>query len=288
MRTIESKTEMWQSCLASPRPLGLVPTMGSLHPGHMALVEHARAECATVAATIFVNPTQFAPSEDLDSYPSSMERDLALLEQAGVDLVFTPSPTEIYPEGFNTWVDVLGPAQGVEGLHRAGHFRGVATVVAKLLNITRPDRAYFGQKDGHQTAVVRQLARDLDMMTEIVVVPTVREESGLAYSSRNAYLDSNQRTAADVIYRALTQAVNLWTSGEKQAVAIIDEVRRVLDSEPLVDGVDYVSITDAETMAEVEFVERTAMLSVAVHIGGTRLIDNVSSSGKGSQRGRLR
>ena len=192
MRVIESKTQMWQACLASARPLGLVPTMGSLHPGHMALVDRACTECATVAATIFVNPTQFGPNEDLDTYPRSMDRDLSLLEQAGVDLVFTPTSTEVYPRGFNTWVDVLGPAQGTEGLYRPGHFRGVATVVAKLLNITRPDRAYFGQKDGNQTAVIRQLVRDLDMMTEIVVVPTVREESGLAYSSRNAYLDSYQ------------------------------------------------------------------------------------------------
>lgn len=275
MRVIDSKTEMWQACLSSARPVGLVPTMGSLHPGHMALVERARIECSTVAATIFVNPTQFGPNEDLDTYPRSMERDLSLLEQAGVDLVFTPTSTEVYPRGFNTWVDVLGPAQGTEGLYRPGHFRGVATVVAKLLNVTRPDRAYFGQKDGNQTAVIRQLARDLDMMTEIVVVPTVREESGLAYSSRNAYLDSYQRAAGDVIYRALTHASALYSSGQRHSATIADEVRNMINSEPLVNGIDYVSITDAQSMNEVEWIESPAMLAVAVHIGGTRLIDNV-------------
>ncbi len=249
--------------------------MGSLHPGHMALVERARAECVTAAATIFVNPTQFGPNEDLETYPRSLERDLSMLEQAGVDLVFTPNSTEIYPRGFNTWVDVLGSAQGPEGLYRPGHFRGVATVVAKLLNITRPDRAYFGQKDGNQTAVIRQLARDLDMMTEIVVVPTVREPSGLAYSSRNAYLDPYQRNAADIIYRALTHASALYASGQRHAATITNEVRNMINSEPLVNGIDYVSLTDAESMNELEWIERPAMLAVAVHIGGTRLIDNI-------------
>ena len=249
--------------------------MGSLHRGHMVLVELARAECSTVAVTIFVNPTQFGPNEDLATYPRSMERDLALLEQAGVDLVFTPTASEIYPRGFNTWVDVVGVDQGAEGLYRPGHFRGVATVVAKLLNITRPDRAYFGQKDGQQSAVVRQLVRDLDMMTNVIVVPTVREESGLAYSSRNAYLDPDERAAADVIYRALTAAHGLWSFGERDVAPITDEVRRVLNSEPLVNDVDYVSLADADTMAEIDRLERPAMLSVAVHIGGTRLIDNI-------------
>ena len=182
--------------------------------------------------------------------------------------------------GFNTWVDVLGPAQGTEGLYRPGHFRGVATVVAKLLNITRPDRAYFGQKDGNQTAVIRQLARDLDMMTEIVIVPTVREESGLAYSSRNAYLDSYQRAAADVIYRALTHASALYASGQRHAATIAGEVRDMINSEPLVNGIDYVSITDAQSMNDVEWLEHPAMLAVAVHIGGTRLIDNVILGGE--------
>ena len=232
---------MWRVCLSSSRPLGVVPTMGSLHPGHMALVQRARDECSTVAATIFVNPTQFGPNEDLDAYPRSLERDLSMLEQAGVDIVFTPASAEIYPPGFNTWVDALGPAQGVEGLYRPGHFRGVATVVTKLLNITRPDRAYFGQKDGQQTAVVRQLVRDLDLMTEIVVVPTVREESGLAWSSRNAYLTPDQRTAAAVIYRALTHAGNLYASGQRHAATIAGEVRNMINSEPLVNGIDYVS-----------------------------------------------
>ena len=275
MRVIDSKTEMWQACLGSQRPLGLVPTMGSLHPGHMALVERARAECSTVAATIFVNPTQFGPNEDLATYPRALERDLSMLEQAGVDLVFTPNSTEIYPPGFNTWVDVLGSAQGAEGLYRPGHFRGVATVVAKLLNITRPDRAYFGQKDGNQTAVIRQLVRDLDMMTEIIVAPTVREPSGLAYSSRNAYLGPDERTAAVVIYRALTQANALYSSGQRHAATITEAVRNTLNSEPLVNGIDYVSLTDADSMSEVEWIERPAMLAVAVHIGGTRLIDNI-------------
>ncbi len=275
MRTVESKSEMWQACLASARPLGLVPTMGSLHPGHMALVQQARAECATVAATIFLNPTQFGPNEDLDAYPRTVHADLSMLEQAGVDLVFIPTSREVYPEGFNTWVDVLGPAQGAEGLYRPRHFRGVATVVAKLFNITRPDRAYFGQKDGHQTAVVLQLARDLDMMIEVVVVPTVREQNGLAHSSRNAYLNPEQRSAAAIINRALSQAGDLWASGERHAATITNQVRQTVESEPLVSGIDYVSLTDLETMTEVERVESPTMLAVAVHIGNTRLIDNI-------------
>ena len=275
MQTVHDKSEMRSFCRTAPRPLGLAPTMGALHPGHIALMERARAECATAVATIFVNPTQFGPTDDLEAYPRSMERDLAMLEEAGMDAVFIPSAAEVYPGGFNTWVDVLGPAQGTEGLYRPGHFRGVATVVTKLLNITLPDRAYLGQKDGQQAAVVRQLARDLDMMTDIVIVPTVREPSGLAYSSRNAYLTADQRAAAAVIYSALTAANALRASGEREATAITDEARRVLGTEPLVNGVDYVSLTDIETLAEVERVEGPAMLSVAVHIGGTRLIDNI-------------
>ena len=266
---------MSRHCQEAGRPLGLVPTMGYLHEGHLALVRRARNENATLAVSIFVNPTQFGLQEDVDSYPRDLDRDLRLLRKAGVDLVFVPSLAEMYPEGFDTWVEVGKLAQPLEGAHRPGHFRGVATVVTKLLNIVRPDRAYFGQKDGQQAAVIKRLALDLDMGVEIVVVPTVREEDGLALSSRNAYLSPPERAAAPVIYRALSRAESLWRSGEKDAALLRDEVLRILSSEPLVSGVDYVSVADAETLEELERVDRRAIVSVAVHIGKARLIDNI-------------
>ena len=195
------------------RPLGLVPTMGALHEGHLALVRRAKQENRTLAATIFVNPTQFGPEEDLQQYPRDLERDLDLLRTEGVDLVYTPGVEEVYPTGFNSWVEVTGLGDRLEGAHRPGHFRGVATVVTKLFNLIQPDRAYFGQKDGQQTAIVRKMVKDLDFGLDIVVVPTVRDSDGLALSSRNVYLTPEQRRAAPVIYRSLCAASHLWSNG---------------------------------------------------------------------------
>ena len=275
MQTLTTNHATTQATNACPRPLGLVPTMGALHEGHLALVRQARRENATVAASIFVNPTQFGPQEDLAAYPRDMERDLRLLEAEGVDLVYAPTPEEVYPAGFDTWVEPGELANRLEGAVRPGHFRGVATVVAKLFNVVRPDRAYFGQKDGQQLAVIRQMVRDLNMGIEIVAVPTVRDSDGLALSSRNAYLTAEQRAAAPVIYRALSRAEDSWRQGANGAESLRSAVRAVLDGEPLLEDIDYVSVADAATLAELERVDGPAMVSVAVRMGRTRLIDNV-------------
>ena len=255
--------------------LGLVPTMGSLHEGHLTLVRRARAENDVAAVSIFVNPSQFAQGEDLASYPSDMDRDLTLLRDEGVDLVFAPTPEEMYPPGFDSWIQVERTSEVLEGAVRPGHFRGVATVVAKLFNIVRPDRAYFGRKDGQQLAVISRMVKDLDMGLEIVAVPTVREEDGLAMSSRNVYLTPNERLAAPVIYRALSRAVDSWRRGETRCDSLRAEMRAVLESEPLVSSVDYVSIADAVTLEELTETVHQAMVSTAVRIGKARLIDNV-------------
>jgi pantoate--beta-alanine ligase len=275
MRIIESVPKMVQACRETSRPLGLVPTKGALHEGHLALVRHARQENQSVAVSIFVNPTQFGPQEDLSKYPRDLERDVDLLRQERCDLVFAPSPTAIYPPGFDTWVDVGPLGNKLEGAFRPGHFRGVATVVAKLLNITRPDRAYFGQKDGQQTVVVRQLVRDLDLGVEVVVVPTVRYTDGLALSSRNVYLTPQQRQAAPIIYQALCEANRLWRDGTTDADKLRQEVRWLLESEPLIERIDYVSVADAGTLDELNFIQGRTMVSVAVKLGTPRLIDNI-------------
>ena len=275
MKSLTINTATTEATRACPRPLGLVPTMGALHEGHLALVRRAREENETVAVSIFVNPTQFGENEDLSTYPRDMERDLALLEAEGVDLVYAPSPEEVYPPGFDTWIEPGVLAERLEGAARPGHFRGVATVVAKLFNVVRPDRAYFGQKDGQQLAVIRQMARDLDMGIEIVAVPTVRDADGLALSSRNAYLTPEQRRAAPVIYRALSEARHLWEAGETDAERLRGTVCEILRQEPLLAGIDYVSVADASTLQELAKVEGLAMVSTAVRLGKTRLIDNV-------------
>ena len=256
-------------------PVGLVPTMGSLHEGHLELVRRARRENGLTAVSIFVNPSQFGPGEDLGSYPRDMDRDLGLLTREGVDLVFAPSPEEMYPAGFDTWIQVKKTSEVLEGAARPGHFQGVATVVAKLFNIVRPHRAYFGQKDGQQAAVVSRMVKDLDMDVEIVAVPTVREEDGLAMSSRNVYLTPEERQAAPVVYRALSRAVDLWRKGETGCETLRAEMKAVLESESLVSGVDYVSVADPITLEELVQAAPSAMVSTAVHIGKARLIDNV-------------
>ncbi len=263
------------ACRESRRSLGLVPTMGALHAGHIALVRRARQDSATLAVSIFVNPAQFGPQEDLALYPRDLERDLALLEVEGVDLVFTPGPEEIYPPGFDTWIDPGKLAARLEGAVRPGHFRGVATVVTKLFNVVRPDRAYFGRKDGQQLAVIRQLVQDLNLSASIVVVPTVRDADGLALSSRNEYLTAEQRKAAPVIYQSLAWIEELWRGGLNDAKSLRTAARKLLEAEPLVDEVDYVSVANAETLEELDQIQVRAMASVAVRMGRTRLIDNI-------------
>ena len=264
----------WRAALRdAPRPLGLVPTMGALHDGHLSLVRAARNECATVAATIFVNPTQFAPNEDLARYPRSLSDDLALLEREGVAHVFTPSVDEMYPHGFATTIHVDGPALLLEGAARPGHFDGVATVVAKLLLQSQPDRAYFGQKDGQQTAVVRRLALDLNIPTDIVVLPTVREEDGLAMSSRNAYLTLEERAAAPIVFRALSAARDRFRAGQQEMALLEETARRIIEASPLA-AVEYVAGVDPGTM-EPWGGRGPCMLAAAVRIGQVRLIDNV-------------
>jgi pantoate--beta-alanine ligase len=255
--------------------LGLVPTMGYLHDGHLALVRHAKTECEHVAVTIFVNPTQFGPNEDLARYPRDLQRDLDLLEQEGVDLVFAPSAAEMYPQPYRTFVDVQGVAEPLEGARRPGHFRGVATVVCKLFNIVHADRAYFGQKDAQQTVVIKQMVRDLNMPTEIVVVPTVREGDGLALSSRNVYLSPKQRAAAPVLFRSLQAAQRSYGAGERNASALRQTMERMIAQEPLA-LIDYISVADGTTLKEItDRIERGALVSLAVRFGTTRLIDNV-------------
>lgn len=268
---------MSAACRATPRPIGLVPTMGALHEGHLSLTRQARADNVTMAASIFVNPTQFGANEDFSTYPRSFERDLELLAAQGADLVFAPPPSEVYPDGFDTWIEPGAVAEGMEGAARPGHFRGVATVVAKLFTITRPDRAYFGQKDGQQVAVIRKMNDDLNLGVHVVTMPTIREPDGLALSSRNAYLTPEQRAAAPVVYRALQAAESQWQAGERNASLLQAAARSILQSEPQLSAIDYVSIVDANTMAPVEAADdaQRVMLATAVRLGSVRLIDNV-------------
>jgi pantoate--beta-alanine ligase len=254
--------------------LGVVPTMGYLHEGHIELVRRAAAENDQVAVTIFVNPAQFGPNEDFFSYPRDTEHDLAVLREANVAAVFMPAVKEMYPDDFQSSVDVTGVSQGLEGGHRPGHFVGVATVVTKLFNITQPTRVYFGQKDAQQVAVVRQMVRDLNFPLQIVVVPTVRAPDGLALSSRNTYLTSEQRLVAPVLYRALMAAKSLYEKGERSPDALRGVIRDTLSTEPMTQ-VDYVSAADAQTLTELNAPsERPILLSMAVRIGKARLIDN--------------
>jgi pantoate--beta-alanine ligase len=254
--------------------VGFVPTMGYLHQGHLALVRQARNENSTVVASIFVNPTQFAPNEDLASYPRDLERDLKLLDEEDTDVVFIPRDEEMYPPAFSTWVDVEKVTERLEEASRPGHFRGVATVVAKLFNIVQPTRAYFGQKDAQQAIVIKRMVADLNMDLEIVVVPTVRENDGLAMSSRNTYLNPEERQAATILFKALTLAKELWRGGERDADRIRRQMASLIQKEPLAE-IDYVSIGDAGTLEELEVIDRSALASLAVRIGKARLIDNM-------------
>lgn len=253
--------------------LGLVPTMGYLHEGHLSLIRRAKAECDHVAVSIFVNPTQFGPSEDLSKYPRDLERDLRLIEPLGVDLVWTPAAEVMYPGGYQTWVEVETLTKPLEGSMRPTHFRGVTTVVAKLFNAVQPHKAYFGQKDAQQAAVIRQMTRDLSYPIEVVVCPIVREADGLAMSSRNKYLEGDERQAALVLSRALTAAKELYDAGERDAEKLRGKMKEVIVAEPRAQ-LQYVSCADYDTLAELDIITGRTLLSMAVLIGRTRLIDN--------------
>jgi pantoate--beta-alanine ligase len=257
-----------------PSPLGLVPTMGYLHEGHLSLVDLAREKNLSVITTIFVNPTQFGPQEDLDAYPRDIPRDLKLLEERGVDLVWMPENEEMYPPGFQTWVNVDKVTMPLEGKMRPGHFRGVTTIVAKLLNSVQPDSAYFGQKDAQQVVVLRRMVKDLNYPVAIVVSPIVRETDGLAMSSRNVYLDPDERQAATVLYRALNSAERAFKDGKHDADQLRGLTSKIILNEDLAD-LQYVSCADVETLDELSGEITTGLLSLAVYIGNTRLIDNI-------------
>lgn len=275
MQTVNTAAALRAARAALTGQVGLVPTMGALHAGHLALVEQARAECDAVMVSIFVNPTQFGPNEDLSRYPRDIPHDLALLEQAGVDVVFIPPPEEMYPPGFQTWVEVTDVTRGLEGERRPGHFRGVATVVAKLFHLFQPHIAYFGQKDAQQVAVIKRMARDLDFPLAIAVCPTQREPDGLALSSRNRYLNVEQRQAAVVLYRALSAAGRVYEAGERHPEKLRSAMLSVLQAEALVEP-DYVSAADARTLQELTLPgNEPVLLSIAVRVGTTRLIDNL-------------
>ena len=274
IRDRESMISIAREVQRAHRSIGFVPTMGALHEGHLSLMREARAQCDTLVVSIFVNPTQFGPAEDFTKYPRDLDRDAALLAAENVDYLFAPTASDIYPPEFSTYVTVEGLSEQLEGASRQGHFRGVATVVAILLNIVRPDVAFFGQKDAQQAAVLKRMVRDLAFDTKVVVLPIVREESGLALTSRNAYLTDEQKRAATVLHRGLSQASRAYGDGERSAERLIEMVSSTITAEPLA-RVDYISLNDAETfepLARVE--ERPALLSVAVYIGKTRLIDN--------------
>ncbi|MEW6215374.1 MAG: pantoate--beta-alanine ligase [Nitrospirota bacterium] len=257
------------------RTIGFVPTMGALHEGHLSLVRRAKQENDITVVSIFVNPIQFGPSEDFERYPRDIEGDMERLRKEGVDILFMPDTPLMYPEGFSTYVEVGKISERLCGAFRPGHFRGVATVVAKLLNIVKPTRSYFGQKDFQQAVIIKQLVKDLDMDAAIVVCPTIREQDGLAMSSRNAYLDKRQREAATVIYRCLTEASNLITSGIIDGIYIKGIMQDRLLKEPAVSGVDYAGVYDPGSLDELSEIKGDALLAVAARIGDTRLIDNM-------------
>jgi pantoate--beta-alanine ligase len=287
MKILSTIAEMRAACreLKSRGPLGLVPTMGALHEGHLSLVRAAKAQCRTVAVSIFVNPTQFGPNEDLAKYPRTLERDRELLEREGMSegLLFAPSTEEMYPPGAATWVTVEGLSQKLCGRSRPTHFRGVTTVVSKLFHIVEPDLAYFGQKDAAQCTIIRKMVRELDLPVGIVVCPIVREPDGLALSSRNAYLSSDQRRSATVLHRALSRVRELVDKGERRPPRLIDAAQRIFLEEPDV-RLDYVEVVNNDTLDPVEDVSRGALVAVAAYLGSTRLIDNLLLPPRGDPR----
>jgi pantoate--beta-alanine ligase len=274
MKVVSTLGELRAARALMADPFGLVPTMGFLHEGHLSLVRRAKQECTSVGVSIFVNPTQFGPTEDLEAYPRDLERDITLLESAGADLVWTPAASELYPPGAQTWVTIEELTQVLEGTQRPGHFRGVTTVVAKLFNAFEPQRAYFGQKDAQQARVIQRMVEDLLFPIEVVVCPIVREPDGLAMSSRNTYLKGPEREAATVLRRSLQEAQASYEAGIRVAEDLRKVMRRVLDKEPLA-RTQYVSVADPDTLIELEGEVERALLSMAVYVGQTRLIDNI-------------
>jgi len=277
VQTIDDPSMIQRHCAQLRRDdkrIGLVPTMGAFHDGHLSLMRRAHAENDIVVVSLFVNPIQFDRREDLDSYPRDLDGDLAQAADAGIDLVFAPSAEAIYPKGFQTYVDVTELTEGLCGASRPGHFRGVTTVVAKLFNLVRPHRAYFGQKDYQQSAVVRRLAADLNFDLEIIVSPTVRESDGLAMSSRNVRLTLQERRAASVLYRSLAHADALVMAGERRTATILKDVRTMIEAEPLA-RIDYVAACHPDTLQTLDRIEGPALIALAVRFGGTRLIDNI-------------
>lgn len=274
MKQVVDLNELKRERAILKQPVGFVPTMGYLHDGHISLVKQARQICVSVVASIFVNPAQFGPKEDLSAYPRDIPGDLKKLETAGADLVWLPTPEIVYPKDFSTWVNVEGVTEPLEGAMRPGHFRGVATVVAKLFNAVQPQKAYFGQKDAQQVAVIKQMTRDLNFPVEIVVGATVREPDGLAMSSRNSYLDPDQRAAATILYRALNAAQSAYLAGERRGQVLRDLMQETIEGEPLAKA-QYVSCADRNTLRELDKLENGALLSMAVYVGKTRLIDNL-------------
>jgi pantoate--beta-alanine ligase len=274
IHTIEWMKQVARQARAEGRPTGLVPTMGALHDGHMSLVRAAVAECRPVIASIFVNPAQFGPGEDFQKYPRTLEADRMRLEEAGVDYLFAPEAGEMYPQGFRTWVSVEGLSDRLEGRVRQGHFRGVTTVVLKLLEIVQPQKAFFGRKDAQQARLIQQMARDLHVDSEIIVCPIVREPDGLAMSSRNAYLSPEERRAATVLHRALDDARRVIERGERDALRLVAAMREVIRGEPLAQP-DYVELVDAETLEPVTRLRGTCLALLAARFGATRLIDNL-------------
>jgi len=272
MQTTSTLQDLRSARLSFSGTVGLVPTMGYLHEGHLSLIRRAREECDHVVVSIFINPTQFGPKEDLAIYPRDLERDFRLIEPY-TDLVWTPSAETMYPQGYQTWVEVEAMTKPLEGAMRPGHFRGMTTVVAKLFNAVQPHKAYFGQKDAQQAAVIRQMVRDLNFPIEIVVCPTTREPDGLAMSSRNVYLNPEERKAATVLFRSLSAAKELYEAGERNGEKIRGKMKEVLASESLAE-VQYVSCADYDTLEELNEIKDKALLSMAVFIGKTRLIDN--------------
>jgi pantoate--beta-alanine ligase len=278
IRSVEWMKQAARAAESSQRVIGFVPTMGALHDGHLSLVRAAKAQCSPVIVSIFVNPTQFGPGEDLEKYPRNLEHDCQLLESLGVDYVFAPDAAVIYPAGFRTLVRVDGLGEKFEGRIRPGHFQGVCTVVLKLFEIIRPRFAYFGRKDAQQARIIRQMAGDLNLDAEIVICWTVREADGLAMSSRNAYLSAEQRRAATALYRSLDAARRKIMSGERAAAQILAAVNSTIASEPLA-TLDYAALVDADSFERVDFVRGSCLLLIAARVGATRLIDNMLIEG---------
>jgi pantoate--beta-alanine ligase len=273
MKTVSTLFDLRTTRLSLHGTVGLVPTMGFLHEGHLSLIRRAKLECDHVVVSIFVNPTQFGANEDLSKYPRDLARDLSLIEPLGVELVWNPTPEIMYPPSYQTWVEVEALTRPLEGAIRTSHFKGVTTIVAKLFNAVQPHKAYFGQKDAQQAAVIRQMTRDLNFPIEVIVCPTTREADGLAMSSRNKYLEGADRSAATILFRALSAAKSAYEGGERNAERLRVVMKDTLATEPLAQP-QYVSCADYDTLAELDVVSGKALLSMAVILGKTRLIDN--------------